>query len=129
MHGHIVLEKEDYDISSNQNVKEILERLKPARFAVFGVATDYCIRTSALALRSRDPRCHGRGRAKSDRCDDCRGHTARDHSAGGRQMNLEGPLLTSRPERDPNKRARKVGLLRFSVPDAEMFFQADGSRE
>lgn len=48
--GQIVVEKVDYDISSNPNFESVLERFKPARFVVFGVATDYCVRASTLTL-------------------------------------------------------------------------------
>ncbi len=49
--GQIILEKVDYDISSNPNFEDALRELEPARVAAFGVATEYCVRASALALR------------------------------------------------------------------------------
>ncbi len=51
--GQIVLEKVDYDISSNPNFGAVLDALKPSHVAVFGVATEYCVRASSLALRRR----------------------------------------------------------------------------
>ena len=53
--GQIIIEKTDYDVSSNPNFDNILSALinsfGPVRFVVFGVATEYCVRAAALALR------------------------------------------------------------------------------
>lgn len=49
----IIVEKTDYDISSNPNFDAILDSITPDRFAAFGVATEYCVRASVLALRRR----------------------------------------------------------------------------
>lgn len=52
--GQWIVEKADYDVSSNPNFDAILASLGRRRFVVFGVATDYCVRGIALALRKRD---------------------------------------------------------------------------
>jgi len=51
--GHFVLEieKQDYSVAANPNFDALLAALGPSRFVVFGVATDYCVKESALALR------------------------------------------------------------------------------
>jgi nicotinamidase/pyrazinamidase len=49
----ILLEKEVYSLFANPNAPEILKALtagESARFYVFGVATDYCVRAAALGL-------------------------------------------------------------------------------
>src|SRR2546425_4057334 len=58
--GQTIVEKIDYDVSTNPNFDAILEALctnfgpSPSpRFVVFGVATEYCVRAAALALRRR----------------------------------------------------------------------------
>lgn len=51
--GQVIFEKTDYDVSSNPNFDAVVAELGFARFVVFGVATEYCVRTSALALRQR----------------------------------------------------------------------------
>ncbi len=52
-----IIEKIDYDVSSNPNFDAILSSFRTTfgqlRFIVFGVATEYCVRASALALRKR----------------------------------------------------------------------------
>lgn len=45
------VEKQEYSVATNANFSAILAALGPCRFVVFGVATDYCVRESALALR------------------------------------------------------------------------------
>jgi len=52
--GQFVIEKQEYDVSTNVNFAAILASLGRRRFVVFGVATDFCVLTSALALRRRD---------------------------------------------------------------------------
>jgi nicotinamidase/pyrazinamidase len=52
--GQFVIEKQAYDVSTNVNFDAILASLGPRRFIVFGVATECCVRSSALALRRRD---------------------------------------------------------------------------
>lgn len=51
--GQIIIEKTDYDVSSNPNFDSLVTALGPSRFVVFGVATEYCVRASALAVRDR----------------------------------------------------------------------------
>jgi nicotinamidase/pyrazinamidase len=59
--GQTVIEKTEYDVSTNPNFEAVLDSLhrwlgRPVgkvHFVVFGVATEYCVRSSALALRHR----------------------------------------------------------------------------
>ncbi len=59
--GQTVIEKTEYDVSTNLNFEAVLDSLHhwlgrslgEVRFVVFGVATEYCVRGSALALRHR----------------------------------------------------------------------------
>ncbi len=51
--GQTIIEKTDYDITSNPNFDAVLESLAPERMVAFGVATEYCVRSSALALLRR----------------------------------------------------------------------------
>lgn len=51
--GQIVVEKPTYDPEANPNIDAILASLGPRRAVVFGVATEYCVRASVLALRRR----------------------------------------------------------------------------
>jgi nicotinamidase-related amidase len=50
-----IIEKTEYDVSTNPNFDNILAALSsslgPVRFVVFGVATEYCVRAAVLALR------------------------------------------------------------------------------
>lgn len=52
--GQFIVEKQAYDVSTNANFEEILAWLGDRRFVVFGVATEYCVLSSVLALRRRD---------------------------------------------------------------------------
>jgi len=52
--GQTVVEKQVYDFTTNVNIEAILASLVQPRFVVFGVATEYCVRSSVLALRSRN---------------------------------------------------------------------------
>ena len=52
--GQTIVEKQEYDVSTNVNFEDILASLGPRRWVVFGVATEYCVRSSALALRRRN---------------------------------------------------------------------------
>jgi nicotinamidase/pyrazinamidase len=52
--GQIIVEKPVYDFSSNVNFDAILASLGRPRFVVFGVATEYCVRSDVLALRKRN---------------------------------------------------------------------------
>lgn len=49
----LILEKPTYDTAANPNFDAILRALVPRRAVVFGVATEYCVRADALALRER----------------------------------------------------------------------------
>jgi nicotinamidase/pyrazinamidase len=49
-----VVEKRVYDFTTNVNIEAILASLNQPRFVVFGVATEYCVRSSVLSLRKRD---------------------------------------------------------------------------
>jgi len=51
--GQIVVEKRVYDFTTNVNIEMIFASLDQPRFVVFGVATEYCVRSSVLALRAR----------------------------------------------------------------------------
>jgi nicotinamidase/pyrazinamidase len=51
--AQIIIEKPTYDTAANPNFDVILRALDPRRTAVFGVATEYCVRADALALRER----------------------------------------------------------------------------
>lgn len=51
--GQIIIEKPTYDTADNPNFDAILRSLGPRRCIVFGVATEYCVRADALALRER----------------------------------------------------------------------------
>lgn len=48
--AQIIIEKQEYDASTNANFDAILKALGERRFVVFGVATDYCVRGTALSL-------------------------------------------------------------------------------
>ncbi len=49
--GQLIVEKQEYDATTNVNFDTILLSLGERRFVVFGVATEYCIRSTALGLR------------------------------------------------------------------------------
>lgn len=51
--GQFIVEKQEYDVSTNCNFDRILEALGPRHFIVFGVATDYCVLWSARSLVKR----------------------------------------------------------------------------
>jgi nicotinamidase/pyrazinamidase len=55
--GQTIIEKTEYDFSTNPNFDAILSSLRGSfgnpRFVVFGVATEYCVRGAVLALRKR----------------------------------------------------------------------------
>jgi nicotinate phosphoribosyltransferase len=46
------VEKQAYSVAANSNFDAVLAALGPSRFIVFGVATEYCVKESALALRA-----------------------------------------------------------------------------
>jgi nicotinamidase/pyrazinamidase len=49
--GQTIVEKQEYDVTTNENFQAILAALGARRFVVFGVATEYCVRGSVLGLR------------------------------------------------------------------------------
>lgn len=51
--GQTIIEKTEYDVSTNPNFEAILASLGERHFVVFGVATEYCVRGAALGLRQR----------------------------------------------------------------------------
>lgn len=51
--GQLIIEKQEYDATTNVNFDSILKVLGRRRFVVFGVATDYCVRGTALGLLKR----------------------------------------------------------------------------
>jgi nicotinamidase/pyrazinamidase len=51
--GQLIVEKQEYDATTNVNFDVILMSLGERRFVVFGVATEYCVRSTALGLRKR----------------------------------------------------------------------------
>jgi nicotinamidase/pyrazinamidase len=52
--GQLIVEKRVYDLTTNVNFDAILASLGQPRFVVFGVATEYCVRSAVLALRKRN---------------------------------------------------------------------------
>lgn len=51
--GQTVLEKQTYDTSDNPNFDAVVQSLGTRQAVVFGVATEFCVRADALALRQR----------------------------------------------------------------------------
>lgn len=51
--GQTVLEKHSYDTADNPNFDAVLQSLGKRQAVVFGVATEFCVRADALALRKR----------------------------------------------------------------------------
>ena len=56
--GQFEIEKTDYSVAGNPNFESIMAALGPCRFGVFGVATEYCVLHSALALRKLNVPVH-----------------------------------------------------------------------
>jgi nicotinamidase/pyrazinamidase len=52
--GQVIIEKPTYTSSTNPNFEAVLRSLGRRRCVLFGVATEYCVRADALALRERD---------------------------------------------------------------------------
>jgi nicotinamidase/pyrazinamidase len=48
--GQFIVEKPTYSVEDNPNFDSVLKSLGPRRAVVFGVATEYCVLASALAL-------------------------------------------------------------------------------
>jgi len=51
--GQFIIEKPTYTAEDNPNFEAALRSLGPRRAVMFGVATEYCVRAHALALRRR----------------------------------------------------------------------------
>lgn len=52
-HRQVVFEKQSFDVFDNPNAERVVAASGAGRFVVFGVATDYCVRSAALGLRRR----------------------------------------------------------------------------
>ena len=50
-HKQIILEKQAYNVESNPNFFKLMGLIKPKKAFVYGVATDYCVKSAALCLR------------------------------------------------------------------------------
>jgi nicotinamidase/pyrazinamidase len=48
--AQIIIEKQEYDAATNVNFGDILQALGRRHFIVFGVATEYCVRSTVLSL-------------------------------------------------------------------------------
>jgi nicotinamidase/pyrazinamidase len=46
----IIVEKQQLDLFTNPNLPKILEALRPERYVVYGVVTEYCVRCAAMGL-------------------------------------------------------------------------------
>lgn len=88
--GQVIIEKIDYDVSSNPNFDALVMALGPSRFVVFGVATEYCVRASTLALRNR-------GFAVDVVTDAVKGITAEGHNRALQELAARGvrPVATA----------------------------------
>src|SRR5262249_21785779 len=52
-HSQVVIEKQSFDVFDNTHTSEIVERLGDAEYVVFGVVTEYCVRSAARGLLER----------------------------------------------------------------------------
>lgn len=48
-----VFEKQAFSLFNNVNVEKILRRIAPRKYVVYGVATEYCVKTNVLDLLER----------------------------------------------------------------------------
>jgi nicotinamidase/pyrazinamidase len=48
--AQIFFQKQELDIGTNPNFRQLLERLAADRYVVYGVVTEYCVRLAALRL-------------------------------------------------------------------------------
>jgi nicotinamidase/pyrazinamidase len=46
----IILEKEQLDLFTNPNLRQVLDKLRADRYVVYGVVTEYCVKHAALGL-------------------------------------------------------------------------------
>ena len=51
-----ILEKDDLDLFTNPQADDLMNRLSPAAYVVYGVATEFCVRLGVLGLRKRERR-------------------------------------------------------------------------
>ncbi len=54
LHDQIIFHKAAIDVFHNANLGRLVDAIEVGRYVVFGVATDYCIRTAALGLLHRN---------------------------------------------------------------------------
>lgn len=54
LHDQVIFHKTNLDIFTNRNFGRLIDSLEAGHFILFGVATDYCIRITALGLLHRD---------------------------------------------------------------------------
>jgi len=47
----IIIEKDHYDVSTNPNFEKVIKATEADTAIVYGVATDYCVKAAALALK------------------------------------------------------------------------------
>jgi len=52
-HSQVVIEKQSLDVFDNTHTSEIVNRLGDAEYVVFGVVTEYCVRSAAEGLLYR----------------------------------------------------------------------------
>jgi nicotinamidase/pyrazinamidase len=52
-HSQVVIEKQSLDVFDNTHTGEIVDRLGDAEYIVFGVVTEYCVRSAAQGLLER----------------------------------------------------------------------------
>lgn len=50
----VEIQKQQYSVAENPNFDTLLAELGPCHFVVFGVATEYCVHASVMALRKLD---------------------------------------------------------------------------
>ena len=50
-HAQWIVEKRTLDVFSNPSAASLVKSLAARRYVVFGVATDYCVKITALGLR------------------------------------------------------------------------------
>lgn len=48
--SQIIFEKQEIDVFQNPRIRPLLDKLKADRYVVYGVVTEYCVRSAALGL-------------------------------------------------------------------------------